>query len=148
MKQYTETIQSILREHKLRKTKTRFLLLELLLQSGEPSSASDILCDFLRMRKSVNKTTVYRELDHLIREGIITSLHLGDRKQYYEIANRSHHHHHLICLQCKQIEDIDVNETKLLSEEEKARCEKGFVILRHSLEFFGLCKKCQIIESV
>jgi len=143
MKQYTEEITDILKANNLRMTKTRMALIEILLCSEDPLSVSDILLTLFHVKRSVNKTTVYRELEQLESKGIVSTVQLGDRKQYYELASRDHHHH-LICLECKQIEDIDMNEERLFSEEKKMSREKGFVILRHSLEFFGLCRSCQI----
>jgi len=145
MKQYTEEIMDILKANNLRMTKTRMALMMMFLKSEEPLSVSEMLEALSSMKRGVNKTTVYRELEQLQLKGIIGTVQLGDRKQYYELASRDHHHH-LICLECKQIEDIDMNEEKLLAEEKKMSRKKGFVILRHSLEFFGLCKQCQCQE--
>lgn len=92
---------------------------------------------------TVNKTTVYRELERMRSLRIIESRQLHDRRQYYELASRGHHHH-LVCLRCERVEDVDVNERELLLEEQKVSREKNFAIVRHSLEFFGVCTECQV----
>lgn len=144
MEKHTEGVISILKSNGLRLTKTRKALVEVFLSDEAPLSVRDILCKLQEVRIMVNKTTVYRELEKLQTRGIIDVVRLKDRKQYYELASREHHHH-LVCLQCEQVEDVDMDEAKLLAEEKIVSRERGFIVLRHSLEFFGLCKRCQSI---
>lgn len=144
MKEYTEGVIAILKVNGLRLTKTRKALVEVFLLDKTPLSVRDILYELQKVRIMVNKTTVYRELEKLQTRGIIDVVRLKDRKQYYELASREHHHH-LICLSCERVEDVDMDEAKLLAEEETVNRERGFIVLRHSLEFFGLCKGCQLI---
>lgn len=136
-----KTILILLHENHLRLTKTRKALMELFLCNKPPLSVPEILSLLKKMRLGVNKTTVYRELERLQRVEIIAAVRLGDRKQYYELATRKHHHH-LICVKCEHVEDVDVDEDELTHEAHRASREKHFSVLRHSLEFFGLCKMC------
>lgn len=136
-----EIFLTLLHKNDLRLTKTRKVLIELFLRTQSPLSVPKILSVLRKMRMTVNKTTVYRELEQLQKVEIIIGVQLGDRKQYYELASREHHHH-LVCLRCERVADIDVNESMFFVEEKKVKCEKQFTILRHSLEFFGLCKMC------
>jgi Fur family ferric uptake transcriptional regulator len=140
---YQGDIISILKEHHLRLTGTRRALFELFLKDETPLSVSDILSTLGKVHIKVNKTTVYRELKCLQKKGIIGVVQLGDRKQYYELLARGHHHH-LVCLQCERVEEIDMDEAELFAGEQKVSRERGFTILRHSLEFFGICEKCQL----
>jgi len=133
----------LLKKHHLRLTKTRNVFVEIFSQNEAPLSVQDILKEFSCHHIKVNKTTVYRELERLQEVGIMNSVELGDRKKYYELASREHHHH-LVCLRCERVEDVDMDEKKLFEEEKKVSREKGFTVLRHSLEFFGLCKKCSV----
>lgn len=139
--EYTEEILTALKTHQLRFTKTRKALFQIFFGCEAPLSAQDILRELPKSYRAVNKTTVYRELERLQKIGVIGTVQLGGRRRYYELASRSHHHH-LICLRCERVEDIDMNERVLLAQEERVKREKQFTILRHSLEFFGLCKMC------
>ncbi|MDP3957144.1 MAG: Fur family transcriptional regulator [bacterium] len=140
MKQRKE-IFTALKTHHLRLTKTRKALIELFFLCETPLSAQDILRELCEARRAVNKTTVYRELERLQKIGIIGTVQLGDRKQYYELV-ASEHHHHLVCLKCEKVENIVLDEKKLKEEAKRAAAVKNFLTLRHSLEFFGLCKMC------
>ncbi len=141
MKQ-TEEIFTVLRACALRLTKTRKALVELFFRHETPLSVPDILSELKGVMVMVNKTTVYRELERLEKLRIVDTVNLGDRKRYYELASRGHHHH-LVCLRCDRVTDIDVNERSLLVQEQRMNREKQFTILRHSLEFFGLCGACR-----
>lgn len=141
MKQGEEIFRA-LQASGLRLTKTRRSLILLFKARHIPLSVPEILATLRVEKVVVNKTTVYRELARLEKFGIIEKVQLGERKQYYELASRTHHHH-LVCLRCDQVEDVDMNEQVLLQQEQKASREKQFTILRHSLEFFGLCGQCR-----
>ncbi|MBI5412261.1 transcriptional repressor [Candidatus Peregrinibacteria bacterium] len=130
-----------LKERGHRFTKTRGLLLELLLKSPEPLSALDLQKAFSRSGTTVAKTTVYREFAFLMKEKVIRELDFGDSIKRYEIMP-DNHHHHIMCVNCRKIEEV-VLEKDLDSEEKMIAKNKQFKILNHSLEFFGLCAKCQ-----
>ncbi len=133
-------IISKLKSDGFRITPARIKIVDILTKASEPVSAIDLLEVFSNSEKSVNKTTVYRELDFLMEQKLIQSVEFGDGKKRYEL-NLSHHHH-LICLNCKKVEDVDLK-LDLKNEEKRIEKETGFKIDSHSLEFFGFCKKCQ-----
>ncbi len=137
-----EDILNSLESQGYRLTKARRALLSVLFQSRVPLSVPEILRRMKEDGVMVNKTTVYRELENLARLGAVQTIQLSDRKQHYELASREHHHH-LVCIGCERVEEVDVEEKSILQEEESLRQKSGFAILRHSLEFFGLCKRCQ-----
>lgn len=131
----------ILRTQKMRLTQRRRAFVLVMLEAHTPISVSDILLRLAKKGSGADKTTVYRELERFQTLGIIQVVDLGDRKKYYEVVSK--HHHHLVCVECDQIEAIDIDESKLFREEKKASQEKRFTILRHSLEFFGVCQNCR-----
>lgn len=122
-------------------TRVRGLVAELFINSSEPLTAQDLISGLHAMEMKVNKTTVYRELTFLLNNGIVKAVDFGDGTKRYELAG-DEHHHHLICINCKKVEDVDLN-MDLDKEEAKIAKEKNFKILNHSLEFFGLCSSCQ-----
>ncbi len=136
-----EELLDIIRKHRLRLTKTRQALVGLFLDQHTPLSVLRILDELACRGLSVNKTTVYRELERLEKVGIVKSLSLQDRKQYFELATRGHHHH-FVCVECDEVEDVRFDEGDLAKQEALLARKKEFSVLSHSLEFFGLCKMC------
>jgi Fur family transcriptional regulator, ferric uptake regulator len=137
-----EKITALFKEKGLRLTKARLAFASILTASSEPLSVKIILEKLNAQNVTVNKTTVYREIDRLEKLGILRRIHLGERHQFYELS-LSRHHHHLICVECERVEDVDLDEVNLIKEEQKFIQEKKFKVIRHSLEFFGLCRQCQ-----
>lgn len=125
-----------------RLTKNREVLLQVLHQASRPLSPPEIVMECHRHERRMNKTTVYRELELLVGIGLVKRVMVSDRKQYFELSERGHHHH-LVCGRCESIEDIVVaREDQLLKQGQLAAQKKGFSILEHSVEFFGLCRQC------
>ena len=138
-----KTIENALLELKnrgLKITKYRTALLESFFTTDHPFSVQEIL-DILQERGlEPNKTTVYRELDVLIEQGIVKELDLGDNRKRYEFAHLDHHHH-LICTQCNSISDVVLDED-FVNIEKKVQKTNNFTITDHLLEFYGLCSRC------
>ena len=129
-----------LRAKGYRLTKHRVKLLELINKQDSPISA-DELRNKLSKINPINKTTVYRELGFLKREGLINDVDFGDGKKLYESSHQKHHHH-LVCQNCHNIQEISFK-NDLSAQQKEIEKLKHFKILEHQLEFFGLCAKCK-----
>ncbi len=129
------------RQQGIRITEFRKYLIQEFIQSHQPISAQEILATSQKIFPTINKTTVYRELDFLLLHRIIHQVELGDRKKRFELSSHQHHHH-LICLKCRKIEDIHLDND--LSKQEKIiEQTTDFLVTDHSLEFFGYCSNCR-----
>ncbi|MBP7811535.1 MAG: transcriptional repressor [Candidatus Moranbacteria bacterium] len=123
-----------------RLTKARKAVVAFLNRIDAPQSIPEISEALRKMGLVFNKTTVYRELAFLVREGIAKEVRVSDEKRYYELVGE--HHHHTICVRCGDIQDVLFQENLLHVEREISERD-GFRVLEHSLEFFGLCSKCK-----
>jgi Fe2+ or Zn2+ uptake regulation protein len=126
---------SLLRDKHLKSTRIRNQCIDLLSRATGPLDAIE-----LTKKIQANKTTIYRELATLIKSDIIIEIDFGDGKKRYELASRDHHHH-LICSSCKSVSEYKVH-TDLSNEEKSIQKTHGFIVKKHSLEFFGTCKQC------
>jgi Fur family ferric uptake transcriptional regulator len=133
-------IISSLREKGFKITKVRSGIVEKFINAAIPLSAKDLLSEFHQEGLKINKTTVYRELDFLLSENIIKEIEFGEGQKRYELEDFKHHHH-LICLNCRKVEDIELK-TDLQKEEARFLKQNDFKVINHSLEFFGYCKDC------
>lgn len=137
-----DVLRSALRTQGHKITKNRTAILEYLSSQDKPISAEEILEHILSEHHDVNKTTIYRELFFLLEHNFIKEVEFGDGKKRYEIAFNRPHHHHIICVSCKNIEDIPL-EKELENQEKHIEDVTGYKLTSHMLEFFGLCKACQ-----
>ena len=127
-------------EKKSRFSASRNFILSLLKKSKQPLSVFDLQKEFEAKKFSVNKTTIYRELDFLKEQKIIEEFLLDDGVKRYEILSK--HHHHAVCVKCRKIDCVEL-EQELKSQERQIEKNNKFKIISHSLEFYGLCPKCQ-----
>lgn len=110
-------------------------ILKVLEKCSRPLSVSEI-----NKRIKVHKTTLYRQIEYMLKTGQINKYDFGDGVFRYESA-QNNHHHHLICTGCRKVEGIEIGDD--FSKEEKFIFDaKGFLVMNHSLEFFGLCASC------
>lgn len=131
-----------LKKHHLRPTKIRVALLEFLHAADSPLSAPEIAEHFIQAGQQVNKTTIYRDLEHLVRIGLLLRVRISDEKQYYELSERGHHHH-LICKECDRVYDVELPENGLLKRVEGFAHRLRFSIEEHAIEFYGVCRQCE-----
>lgn len=133
-----------LKDKGARMTSVRSSLVEIFSRKKKPISAGEILEELKKYGLVVNKTTVYRELEFLLQGKVISQISLDDDQKRYELFEE--HHHHLVCQNCRKIEEVEFVEIeKLLSSvEKKLLKKKSFSRILHSLEFFGLCSKCSL----
>jgi len=125
-------------------TQIRKNILDFFRRAKKPVSY-DNLISFLKKKKiSFNRSTVFRNLNFLVKNNIIYKVNLGDRKVRYELNKKNNHHHHLICQRCNKI--IDFYDKRLdevvLKIEKRLSKKNGFQIKSHQFEFFGFCQDC------
>ena len=131
----TENILEKLKILGLRVTPVRKQIIYTLTDAKKPISASDLLSKI-----KANKTTIYREIEILLKKNYLNEVDFADGTKRYELSSLTHHHH-LICVKCHKIEDVVLKEN-LQKEEIKIEKTNNFKILKHNLEFFGLCHNC------
>ena|SRR3989344_8922401 len=123
-------------------TKVRNAIVNILSSNTNPLSVQEIIRLLYKKDLSANKTTVYRELNFLLKQKLISDIEFGDGKKRYEL-NTGLHHHHIVCISCGRVEDIEDFDYVFKTSEKKIQSKTGFNIMEHNIEFFGLCKTCQ-----
>lgn len=131
-----KTLQS-LKDKGYRITQQRKKILEVM--RSHPLTALEIFELLEKHGEKIDLASVYRTLHLLTCMGIVAVVEIREGKKRYELVKD--HHHHLICDNCGTIEDIVLKaEDKILQE---VTTQTQFRIINHSLEFFGLCTRCQ-----
>lgn len=138
-KMFTD-VRALLKEKNLRLTPQREAVLKILLDCEEHLTAEDIYDRTRAEYPEIGLATIYRALELFEELGLVSKLDFGDGGRRYEPA-LGKDHHHLICIDCGQIAEF--NEDLLGQLHETIARESGFLILNHSLRFFGYCSKCK-----
>ncbi len=129
-----------IREAGGRMTLVRKAMVGIFVKEARPLSLRTITAMLSKKKINIDRTTIYRELVFLTENKVISTINLGDSQKYYEIF--FHHHHHLVCTACNFVGEV-VLDPCLKKYENKFLKEKNFQVVSHSLEFYGLCEKCQ-----
>lgn len=126
-------------QYGLRPTKTREALLGIFAEIQRPLSVPELQKLFVKKGIVVNKTTLYRELDNLVKNNILHTVQISPERISYEQSSR--HHHHFVCQKCDRITDLSFCE-EVLKKISLALKQEGKLLQKHSFEFFGICEFC------
>lgn len=91
---------------------------------------------------SPNKTTVYRQLEALVAQGVVNDIDLGEGKRRYEMDHGNGAHPHLLCTRCGRIECLPVDE-EFSTYMKRIAHGHHFELAGCTVELFGLCPACQ-----
>ncbi len=134
----------------VRITAAREVILSVLGKIAEHASAEDVYLAAHKLYPRIGLTTVYRTLELLYRMGIIHKIEFGDGRARYELADAAggkDHHHHLVCTQCGRIinyDDFSAQEIKVVcGMQQELEKKHRFRIKQHSVQYYGLCEKCE-----
>ena len=135
-------IGSTLAQQGHRYTSGRQELVETLILTGQPMTLPDIV----EADPKLAQSSAYRNLDVLVRCGVIRRINAGGDHTYFELAEPLlGHHHHLICLSCGGIEDVQFDsEIERLVDKSlnEISARTGFTPTTHSLDLHGHCADC------
>lgn len=90
----------------------------------------------------VGIASVYRVLDLLAAQGLLTRVDLGDGVARYESARPGgHHHHHLVCGDCGKVEAFE--DDSLERELSRVANRLGYAMDAHDVVLRGACDDCR-----
>jgi Fur family ferric uptake transcriptional regulator len=129
-----------LREHGLRATEARLLLLAAMADLEHPT------VDALHRATAshgVALTTVYRTLDTLEAAGLVWAVHVPGLGRTYHLDSR-HPHAHLLCRTCGRLDDLEALPADAL---QACGVPGAFAVDHVQLTVIGRCATCQAAGS-
>ncbi|MBI5019201.1 transcriptional repressor [Candidatus Gottesmanbacteria bacterium] len=130
-----------LRRLEMRVTPARLGVLDVLEHAEVPLDVSTVIAYLDKQQIPADEVTVFRILNAFSKKGLIRPVQFNEGKLRYEYADKPPHHH-FICEQCGSVSDV---EGCVVGELEKQIEKKtGARVTRHSLEFFGICRRCGV----
>ena len=136
-----ETALQTLRDNGSRVTEPRKAILALLTREHGPFTIEEI---HQRMKGAGDLVTVYRSLAAMEEINVVRRCDFGDGAYRYEFNTGEHHHHHIICRVCRSVRVLEFCVADGL---ERMARQLGYANVTHTLEIFGVCKKCQPKEK-
>ena len=97
----------LLKSLQLKVTPQRLAILDIMRAAPTYLSPEEVQSQVQRRTASkVGLPTIYRNLEELSAQGVVSKiLHPNRQLYYYFCANRDHHHH-FVCLSCRTVQDI------------------------------------------
>jgi len=127
---------------KVKRTRSQERILNLLKSLQKAISAQDIYVEMRQRDQALGLATVYRALEALKLEGAIAVRTLSNGESVYSCTQQDRHH--LTCLHCG--ESIAIDKCPVHDLEVELENSHQFKVFYHTLEFFGMCDRCQLDE--
>ena len=119
-------------------TKRQKQLLDELNKCADELSGQELYRSLHAGEFSMGLTTVYRNLQVLVKQGLVRSRHLPTGEVLYAPVERDIHH--LTCVSCGETTRLEGCPVKTMKTLKKT--SNNFELLFHTLEYFGLCQVC------
>ena len=137
-----DTYATLLRTHGLKATPQRVQVLGLLAATKKPISIPELQEKAGKGAGELDSVTLYRSLETLVEKSLARPVDLRHGHTDYELTTDREHHHHIVCENCGAIEDFEWCPEPNLEKKILKNTRNFSKLTDHSLEFFGVCKKC------
>lgn len=140
---YTE----LLHDAGLKSTIPRIRVMKLFSVSKKPLRIKDIFDKLSVKDTSIDMVTIYRTINILSKNNIVHRVNFCEDSAYYEFTDVTRDHHHITCTSCNKRADIDFCPFAECEMRLRKQIPLFATITRHSVEYFGLCKRCHAREQ-
>ena len=121
---------------KQRTTQQRKVIEEICFSSTHPLSIDDIEASGKKRLHTLNRVTIYRNINRMVDAGELTRFTHPEKGTLYEQANRPHHHH-FYCKTCDATFELPGCGLSL-----KEQTPIGFIVEGHDVFLNGICAAC------
>ena len=105
---------------------------------GHPT-ADDLVKKVRKVLPTVSHATVYRNVQELVRAGLIGTLERSGAAVQFEVNPDDHHH--FVCRGCGEVWDVYLDTMDFHVDRRRSQL-KGFTIDRGEVQLHGLCARC------
>ncbi len=136
---YNYTSESLLSEKRIKVTKQRVTVLDLIISKDSSFCANDL---FDELKGHMDLVTIYRNLLLLSKEGILREVMNKSGRQYFEFSSENNPEHpHFYCSACRKI--FCLKTKNKYSAAKKNNPGDNFIIHETVLQYSGICPACQ-----
>ena len=138
--QEKEQFKKLFKQEQIDCFEDRFKILEVFLKT-EKHVTIDELKALLDQSDLVLDTEFVRETMKLLcRFGFAQKSQFDNGELRYEHRHLGQHHDHMVCTKCRKI--IEFEEDRLEELQIRIAAAKGFHMLQHRMEIYGICAEC------
>jgi len=122
-------------------TKQRKLVYNIMSESDGHMTAEEVYNTAKARMPKVGLATVYRNLNKLVEDGMLSKIDLGNGSVTYDITTVLHAH--LVCSKCGHVSDVPLN-SKIF---QKTMDAKKFQATEYTMVVKGICSDCRNNED-
>jgi len=138
-----EAFEGICRSEGLPYTVQRRVIFEAILDLDDHPTADQVFESVASANPGISRTTVYRNLDTLVRLGAVARLSHPGRVVRYD--RRTDLHHHLVCTRCNAVTDFCHEALDALRVPDTS--DHGFEVSDYRVHLRGTCNRCREQEE-
>ena len=128
---------------KIQRTRSQEKIIQVLQSLKRAISAQDLYIEMRNRDQNIGLATVYRSLEALKLQGELQVRKLSNGESVYSSVQRDQHH--LTCVNCGI--SIPIEECPVHALEHQLEQSHQFKVYYHTLEFFGICDRCQATKE-
>lgn len=137
---HCQTLLDTLHQRGYRMTPQREMIIETLVHTGGHVTAEEIYDQVHQRARAINIATIYRTLDLLVANGLISRADLWDGRVVYTTLEHGQHIH-LVCKQCGKV--FKAEHSLVESLDDQLRSKYQFLADLEHLSITGICAGCQ-----
>lgn len=141
----SDRTEKLLDSGKLKKTRSRKLILDIL-KDSLPKTAAEIFIAVKERNEPFSLSTVYRTCEIMADKGILLKSNLTDDGLTRYESPKTQHIHHAICLGCNRIFSID--DCPFGQFDELMQSKYDFEVKSHRIEIYGYCHECKQARKI
>lgn len=138
--QEKEQFKKLFRQEQIDRFEDRFKVLEVFLQTEKHVTIDEIVGLLAKNGWDLDPEFVHETMKLMCRFGFAQKSRFDNGDLRYEHRHLGQHHDHMICTKCRKI--IEFEEDHLEELQIRIAAAKGFHMLQHKMEIYGICEEC------
>jgi Fur family ferric uptake transcriptional regulator len=135
-----EQFKKLFKQEYIDSFEDRFAILEVFLQTEKHVTVDELVRLLEQNGHRLDPQFVRETLKLMCRFGFAHKSRFDNGQARYEHRHLGQHHDHMICTRCRQIIEFEENQLEKLQIQIAA--SRGFHMLQHRMEIYGICSDC------
>jgi len=138
--QEKEQFKKLFKQEQIDRFEDRFKILEVFLNTEKHMTVDEIAELMAKGGWNLEPEFVRETIKLLCRFGFAQKSQFDNGELRYEHRHLGQHHDHMVCTKCRKI--FEFEDDRLEELQIKIAAVKGFHMLQHKMEIYGICAQC------
>jgi len=138
--QEKEQFKKLFKQEQIDRFEDRFKILEVFLNTETHMTIDEMTALLVKRGWDFDTEFVRETMKLLCRFGFAQKSQFDNGELRYEHRHLGQHHDHMVCTKCRKI--FEFEDDRLEELQIKIAAAKGFHMLQHKMEIYGICAEC------